>query len=956
MSEKFSPAANEQFDFPVKMGVFDFTPSKFLLETVQIFDRFFHDMESQRELWRRTYQGNVVNAFHPDDRRGIFAAAMNAIKNGTTFRHRVRVRPGGAGGKGKWLWVSLVGDHEPVGNGAERFYVSFSDASGTIKAEKELSMRERLLKIASLNSSTLYFVYDMASRTATTIMHPKSFPPFPERFEHFPDSLFEITKMPDNDRESFREMLRKIEGGADEATCDVQMRRRDRMEWMRVKLINSFDENGNPTETIGYVERCDALKHAEKVLANERAMIASLSKHIFLAVAFNATRDTYLDALPPMLANIPDVDEGSELFREAIEAEPDIAHQKPATRNVLFATARTVIDPRIRKKIFRDFSHAGLLRLFHEDKRELRMEYQRLIDCHIMWVETRLVMLPDPATGDVLAFFYTRDITRNKQWEEILSLTLAQSSDFISLVDAKACTVTYRSVSDEWQKLFPDLALDVPFTGDKIAESIKNALGITPPPLAEQIRTVTDNIDRTGSFVSMYEYTDKETGKTRRKQLSYYWLSKAHHDILQVQQDITLSYEREQKHTEELRRAVEAAEASNRAKTDFVSRISHDIRTPIGAIQNLVTFAREDINDPEKISRDLDRIESSSTFLLSLINDVLDLSKINSGKITLSPTPCSYNDFIKDIVNMLEPMCSPKDISARVRCEEADIPLLLLDKIRVKQILMNIISNAVKYTLNGGEVEFSARADMMPDGRIMTKFIVSDNGIGMSEEFQRHMFEDFSQEQDNPARVAGTIGTGLGLAIVKRLIDLMGGTIAVKSERGKGSTFTITLPFESAGHISHDDAGSDDDNVSIPLNLHVLLVEDNEINVEIAARILDDFNVTHEHAGNGRQAVDLFGSRPEGTYDAILMDMQMPILSGMGATRQIRAMDRRDAKSIPIIAMTADAFEESMKKAKDAGVNEYITKPIDPQTLHRILKKMTTKNGKTQKKYSIKYD
>ncbi len=223
MSEKFSPAANEHFNFPVKMGVFDFTPSKFLLETVQIFDRFFHDMESQRELWRRTYQGNVVNAFHPDDRRGIFAAAMNAIKNGTTFRHRVRVRPGGAGGKGKWLWVSLVGDHEPVGNGAERFYVSFSDASGTIKAEKELSMRERLLKIASLNSSTLYFVYDMASRTATTIMHPKSFPPFPERFEHFPDSLFEITKMPDNDRESFREMLRKIEGGADEATCDVQM-------------------------------------------------------------------------------------------------------------------------------------------------------------------------------------------------------------------------------------------------------------------------------------------------------------------------------------------------------------------------------------------------------------------------------------------------------------------------------------------------------------------------------------------------------------------------------------------------------------------------------------------------------------------------------------------------------------------------------------------------------------
>jgi len=390
--------------------------------------------------------------------------------------------------------------------------------------------------------------------------------------------------------------------------------------------------------------------------------------------------------------------------------------------------------------------------------------------------------------------------------------------------------------------------------------------------------------------------------------------------------------------------ALEESEAANRAKTEFISRISHDIRTPIGAIRNLTEFAFRDIDDKEKLTSDLEKIETSNRFLLSLINDVLDISRVDSGKVELSPEPYPFEEYIANIKNIMEPMCSEKGIHFELDVDSAKRGVIVADKIRINQIALNILSNAVKYTPEGGTVRYISRSERTADGKALFHFTVKDTGIGMSEEFQKRMFDEFAQEYDNPMRQSGMTGTGLGLSIVKRMVDLMDGEITVDSKLGEGTAFTVKIAFPDAltdpAYTKQQAADGQEEKDELKFRGHILVAEDNEINQMIAMRIFEECGLSADLAKDGQEAVTMFSSKPEGTYDAIFMDIQMPNMNGYEATRAIRALAGEEAKTIPIIAMTADAFDEAMREAEDAGMNEYVTKPLNVEYIKQVMLKI----------------
>ncbi|MBU5482017.1 ATP-binding protein [Blautia sp. MSJ-19] len=382
----------------------------------------------------------------------------------------------------------------------------------------------------------------------------------------------------------------------------------------------------------------------------------------------------------------------------------------------------------------------------------------------------------------------------------------------------------------------------------------------------------------------------------------------------------------------ELQKALVSAENANRAKTSFLNSMSHDIRTPMNAIIGFTTLAKTHIDDQELVSDYLDKISVSSQHLLSLINDVLDMSRIESGKVKIEEKPLSLSELVHDIQTISQAGVSSRQLDFKINTELVVHDTIVGDSLRIHQILLNIIGNAVKFTPAGGEVSFTIiEKDTAPSGYADYEFHIRDTGIGMSKEFQKHIFEAFSREET--ATVSRIQGTGLGMSITKNLIDLMNGSVTVDSEEGKGTEFTVFLRFAVCDTIIQTSPDPAPDFTG----KKILLVEDNELNREIAESILADNGFTVDTAFNGIEAVSQIQSTAGDTYDLILMDIQMPGMNGYEATRQIRSMKDPVRSSIPIIAMTANAFAEDRQAALDAGMNEHIAKPVDVQKLLKIL-------------------
>ena len=392
-----------------------------------------------------------------------------------------------------------------------------------------------------------------------------------------------------------------------------------------------------------------------------------------------------------------------------------------------------------------------------------------------------------------------------------------------------------------------------------------------------------------------------------------------------------------------LQKKTRDAEAAVRAKSEFLSHMSHDIRTPINGMMGMLDIAQAHLNNPEKMDLCLSKMRGAADQLLSLINDVLDMSKIETGSIQLVEEPFDMIRLLNGTLAVQEIIASEKSLTIEQDIEGAiEHPCVCGSPNYVRSILVNIISNAIKYTNPGGDIFVSAR-ELSCDGEyVKFEFIVSDTGIGMSEEFAEHIFEPFTQE--HAENRSSYQGTGLGMSIVKNLINKMKGTITLETKQGEGSTFTITLPVK-LDTVCFEETETEEEETSIE-GMKILLVEDNDLNLEVAQYILEDAGAEIIVARNGLESVELFEQSESDSFDVILMDVMMPVMDGLTATKRIRRLKRKDARTVPVIAMTANVFNEDIIAAKEAGMNEHIAKPLDFDKLIHTLAKYFLKMDK----------
>lgn len=389
-------------------------------------------------------------------------------------------------------------------------------------------------------------------------------------------------------------------------------------------------------------------------------------------------------------------------------------------------------------------------------------------------------------------------------------------------------------------------------------------------------------------------------------------------------------------HEKELEKAVLEAKNANEAKTRFLFNMSHDIRTPMNAIIGFSELLEKHIDEKDKAIDYLGKIKSSSNFLLSLINYVLEMARIESGKLALKEEVGCVTELIESLTDVFEPGVKKKFIT--YSCEtDIQHKYVIGDETKVREIFINIIGNSVKYTPEGGKISVSVKEEPFEkENYIAYRIIVEDNGIGMSKEYLPHIFEEFSREHTSTE--SKVTGTGLGLPIVKSLIDMMGGTIEVESQLGCGTKMNVVLPFELASEKQIlEEKQKEKEKISDSiLGKRVLLAEDNELNAEIAMTVLKENGLKAERAANGKQCMEMLKKMPEDYYDMILMDIQMPEMDGYEATRRIRNLD--DARAdIPIVAMTANAFEEDRQKALESGMNAHVSKPVDMNMLFKVM-------------------
>ena len=400
--------------------------------------------------------------------------------------------------------------------------------------------------------------------------------------------------------------------------------------------------------------------------------------------------------------------------------------------------------------------------------------------------------------------------------------------------------------------------------------------------------------------------------------------------------------EKDETYKAELLRAAKKAEAANEAKTEFLQRMSHDIRTPINGICGMINVADHYADNMEKQTECRAKIKEASHLLLELVNEVLDMSKLESDEVVLEEIPFNLNSISEEILGVIEQVAAEQNIRILWEKKEVTHWNLIGSPVHVKRILMNILSNAVKYNKENGYIYISCREIPSKQTAMTTlEFVCRDTGIGMAEAFQKRIFEPFAQEHAGSRTKFA--GTGLGMPITKKLVEKMGGTISFESKEGTGTTFVIRIPFQIDADMKDRNETEEKTETSIQ-GLHVLLTEDNELNMEIAEFVLQNEGAVVTKAWNGQKAVDIFRKNRPGEFDVILMDIMMPVMNGYEAAKMIRSLDREDAKVIPIIAMTANAFTEDKMRAKEAGMDEHIAKPVDGKLLVKVINELVKRD------------
>lgn len=608
---------------------------------------------------------------------------------------------------------------------------------------------------------------------------------------------------------------------------------------------------------------------------------------------------------------------------------PDLSLQETAQIEAVLA-----IDSKQQQE-YLELHHAKvLLEKYKAGEAEITLDLRlKLPSGKIRWVCDELHMMHQPKGSDVLLFEYIHDINKSKSADIMMEFTVNDEYDLLGSMNFEDRSSVMLYGKDSYNVFDETLVED-----DYDASLLRFAYNaVAPEDRKDYLRRASlENIREVLEKQTAYEFMFHmfKDGVKRTKRVRYILYGEQKDCCLFIQSDITQLLELERQKQQELQDALEKAKRANQYKSTFLSQMSHEIRTPMNAIIGMALLAKDSGDLAEK-DRYIEKIASSSDYLLGIINDILDMSRIESGKFELNPGWCSGYELVTSCINMLQAEIRKKEITFEVPSLERSRGIeYYVDELRIKQVYMNLFNNAIKFTPKGGTVRLSY-SNIEHDDRFSRDLVqISDTGCGMSEEFLERIFQPFEQEQ-NP--FSGQVqGTGLGLALVKQIMNAMGGAVSVESKLGEGSTFSLIVPYEYRRVEQKEVPEQKSKAVDLAGN-RVLLAEDHPLNREIATKLLEKAGMIVETAVDGREAVDRFRESGLGYYQVIIMDIRMPRLNGLEAAKEIRGLSREDAATVPIVAMTANAFDDDVKASLAAGMNAHLTKPINVKTLFEVI-------------------
>lgn len=1025
-----------------------------------------HSGESAQKLIGR----NVLPFIFETDRARIldeYARFRGSAEQEACSEYRIQ------GNDGQLHWVS-VRLRAASGSGENPcYYASYSSLDEQKKTEERLEESRDSLAESLLNTDLQFFTYFPGKRRCENLMLNSRLSQLPAVWENYPDDFLAYTQCPEEDAEEYRRMLTAIDRGEEKAECTVRFIYKGCFIWEKISVKAVRDSSGRLVRAQGHSIDVTKTLQAKERLRRERVRLKTLEGSIFESFSFNLTRPSKMEikTRDDAMMEVPITD---EVLKEAIRICPALEKTNPDSREILLKAAARIPDAKDRELFITTCSSSALKMSAREGHFSTEICYRRFIGDAIRRVMTSAEVLPDPDSGDLIAFYYTRDITRETVSDLIGEEIMEKNYACVSCTDLQ--TGIFYVIAGTDKKLLAmsgkhytevlKFAADS-FVAEEDAEDFLNSFSI---------KKIQEALGKS-RFYTVYnrrrEEAEELPGKpVRRMKNDVFYLDEHHDALVFLLTDVTAIYEQEAMNRSRLETALLAARQASNAKSSFLSRMSHEIRTPLNAIIGMDTIAARSMENKEREADCIAKIGLSARYLLSLINDILDMSRIESGKMLLKNEDFTFQEFISGVNNIIYPQVRAKGIEYECIASRELRDSYIGDEMKLQQILVNVLGNSVKFT-SRGRISLNISCSGREANQEKIRFAVSDTGCGIAPENLERIFEAFEQGDTSTTSVFG--GTGLGLAITKNLVGLMGGVISVRSIVGVGSEFTIDIPLTAdenqvrrpelqmnlqnlhtlivdddlmiceqtqgilkdigmigewvtsgseavervrikAEHKTYYDfilidwkmpdmngiettqqirriAGPDvtiiiisaydwqaiesearaagaNMLISKPLlrsNLvsaferalghvektgvekqeydftgkRVLLAEDNDLNAEIARILLEDKHFSVDRAANGLKAMEKFIQSPQGTYDAILMDVRMPVMDGLQAASNIRHWDRPDAGTIPIIAMTANAFDEDVEKSRIAGMNAHLSKPIDPELMYATLFHLT---------------
>ncbi|MEG1426151.1 MAG: response regulator [Oscillospiraceae bacterium] len=919
---------------------------------------------------------------------------------------------------------------------------------------------ERVYAQAAKQCGVTIWVLDLAEKTVYDLENATHIKIF--------DTMSEIHNVPEifsekgsplhpDDMAEHREMFRKLYAG--EKTVSSIGRwwndeNHDIWWWYEISYTTIFDEEGKPVKAIGTAVDISERIRLEERYNEEIKWRKVHNRDVIGSYKMNLSQNTCEDGQSDIATIL--TFQGDGTVDGFFELE--------------YASHTDAKEREIYKK---NFNRENLLKIFQEGRTCLVQEaYVRFGTEKSGWIVIEIDLFRNPRNGDIEAYIYAADIDQKKTARALVDTVVNMDYDYLALIDVAAGDYTLYAKTGSSTPLPPIHADSYEQEATKYARMFLVEEDVEKNIREMSWQNLLKQLEKQAIYVVFCRVKEPD-GSISRKKIQFSYLDESKHKIIVTRSDITVIYNEEQKKNEALKDALMAAQQANSAKSEFLSRMSHEIRTPMNTIIGMSALAAGCVDDPVQVSEYLSKVGISARFLLSLINDILDMSRIESGKVLVRHDKIPFEEFVGGINSICHGQAKQKGVEYEALLTSFTEDYYIGDAMKLQQVLINIISNAIKFTEPGGKVQFIIHQEKIKHDEAVMRFTVNDTGIGIKEDFLPRIFEPFEQAQTGSTTPYG--GTGLGLAICKNLIDLMGGKVNVNSIEGVGSEFAVEVrlgvsekskkaaraksnvqfeqlkalivdddiiicqhtkqvlldmrmqaeyvvsgaqaiefvqkKWESKGNYdlilvdwqmpdmdgiettreirkivgpevtiiimtAYDWAGIEIEAKLAGVNLliskplfkaslssvfekiyggkeyggeknhsenydftgkRVLLVEDHLLNVEVAKKILSGKNLAVEVAENGLRAIETFAQQEDGYYDAILMDIRMPVMDGLTAAKSIRQMRKRDAKTIPIIAMTANAFEEDIEKTQAAGMNAHLAKPIDPQLLYKTM-------------------